>query len=59
MVFAAKTPFYFLYFASGTATLSNGNTANTGDLILIEDLTKVVINALECCNVIEIEVLLP
>src|SRR5688572_30315952 len=38
--FAAKTTWYFIYFASGTATLSNGNTAKTGDLIRIENGTE-------------------
>ena len=56
--FAAKTNWYFIYFASGTATLSNGNTAKTGDLIRIENGSDVTFHAQERCDVVEIEVLL-
>jgi environmental stress-induced protein Ves len=56
--FTAKTNWYFIYFASGTATLSNGNTAKTGDLIRIENGSDVNIHAQENCDVIEIVVLL-
>jgi environmental stress-induced protein Ves len=57
VAFTAKTTWYFLYFASGMATLSNGNTAKTGDLIRIG--SEVNIQAQEHCDVVEIEVLLP
>jgi environmental stress-induced protein Ves len=57
--FAAKTTWYFLYFASGTATLSNGNTAKTGDLIRVGNGSEVYIHAQERCDVVEIEVFLP
>ena len=56
--FAAKAPHYFIYFASGAAALSNGNTAKTGDLIRIENGSEVNIQAQERCDVVEIEVLL-
>ncbi|MBK0403373.1 HutD family protein [Adhaeribacter sp. BT258] len=59
MPLAAKTAWYFLYFASGTATLSNGITANTGDLIRLENGTTVDVHALEHCDLIAIEVSLP
>ena len=58
IVFSAKTAFYFLYFASGTATLSNGNTAKAGDLIWIEKDSEVNIQSKERCDVLEIEVVL-
>ena len=59
MTFTAKTPWNFLYFASGTATLSNGNTAKAGDLIWVENGSDVTIQAQERCDAVEIEVLLP
>jgi environmental stress-induced protein Ves len=59
MTFSAKTPWYFLYFASGTATLSNGNTGKAGDLIRIENESGINIQTQERCDVVEIGVLLP
>jgi uncharacterized protein len=59
MIFTAKTTFYFLYSASGTATLSNGNTAKPGDLLLIGMGPDVTIQAQEACDLVEIEVNLP
>lgn len=56
MVFTAKTAYYFLYFAAGKATLSNGNAAKTGDLIQIENGSELNIQAQERCDLIEIEV---
>ncbi len=56
MVFAAKTPYYFFYFASGTASLSNGNTAKKGNLIRIQDGSEVRIQAQEQCELVEIQV---
>jgi environmental stress-induced protein Ves len=59
IVFTAKTPYYFLYLAAGTATLSTGNTAKAGDLIQIEQGSEVSLQAQERCDLVEIEVSLP
>ncbi|MFC5269289.1 HutD family protein [Adhaeribacter terreus] len=58
MEFTGKTTYYFLFFATGTAILSNGNTAKPGDLIRIGNGTKVTIQAQERCDLVEIEVML-
>ena len=58
MVFTAKSAYYFLYLASGTAALSIGNTAKTGDLLRIENGSEVKTQALAPCDVVEIEVVL-
>src|SRR5690349_13959352 len=52
MTFTAKTAWYFLYVASGTATLSNGNTAKAGDLLQIEQGSEVEVQAQENCELI-------
>lgn len=54
--FTAKTTYYFLYFVSGTATLSNGYIAKTGDLIQIERGSFATIHAQTRCDLVEIEV---
>ena len=56
--FRAETAFYFLYFASGTAALPNGNKAKGGDLIWVEKEEKVSVEAVEGCDVVEIKVVL-
>ena len=58
-VFAPKSTWYFLYFASGTATFNNGNTAKTGDLVQIQNEPEMYVQAQEGCDVIEIGVSLP
>jgi environmental stress-induced protein Ves len=57
-VFTAKTDHYFIYLASGTATLSNGNTAKAGDLLGFNIGYSLTIHAQEACNLVAIEVLL-
>lgn len=57
--FTAKASFYFLYFASGLAKLSNGAIAKTGDLNQISVNPEVQIQAQEPCDIIEITVSLP
>jgi uncharacterized protein len=54
--YMAGSDYYFLYLASGKATLSNGNTANAKDLLWIEKGTDVTVYAQEPCDIIEIEV---
>ncbi|RYE59365.1 MAG: hypothetical protein EOP48_01135 [Sphingobacteriales bacterium] len=56
--FRAETAFYFLYLASGTATLSNGNTAKSGDLIWVEKGEEVGVEAVEVCDLVEVRVVL-
>jgi environmental stress-induced protein Ves len=57
--FRAETAFYFLYIASGMATLSNGITAKAGDLIWVKKGEEVGFEAVEDCDVVEIKVMLP
>lgn len=52
----AKTNDYFIYLASGTATLGNRNTANAGDLLRIENGSELTIRAEEPCDVVVIAV---
>jgi uncharacterized protein len=59
ITFAAKTGFYYIYVASGTAALSDGDIVRTGDLISIAENSGVTIRTKEPCNLIEIEVSLP
>jgi environmental stress-induced protein Ves len=54
--FTSTANFYFLYLVSGTATLSNGNTAIAGDLLWIEQETEAELQVLVPCDIIEIEV---
>ncbi len=54
--YMAGSDYYFLYLASGQATLSNGNTANSKDLLWIEKGTDVTAYAQEPCDIIAIEV---
>jgi environmental stress-induced protein Ves len=54
--FTAETDYSFIYFASGTATLSNGNTAKPGDLVWIGNGADLAIDAHECCDLVVIEV---
>lgn len=56
-LFTSKTEYFFIYLDTGTATLSNGNTAKAGDLLQIENGTDITIDAKETCNLITIEVL--
>ena len=54
--FTATGDYEFIYLASGTATLSNGNTANAGDLLWIGNGSDLTIDAQECCDLVVIEV---
>lgn len=54
--FIAKPDYYFVYFASGIATLSNGNTAKSGDLLQFDKSSSLIIYAQEPCDLIAIEV---
>jgi environmental stress-induced protein Ves len=54
--FTGTTGHDFVYFASGTATLNNGNTAKAGDLLWIGANTDLDITAQDCCDLIVIEV---
>jgi environmental stress-induced protein Ves len=56
--FTARTDYYFIYLASGRASLSNGNTAKVGDLIRIGNESQLTISALETCDLVVIEVVL-
>ena len=56
--YTGTTGFDFIYFATGTATLSNGNTAKAGDLLWIPKDTDLDVQAQECCDLVLIEVLL-
>jgi environmental stress-induced protein Ves len=52
------TGYDFIYIATGTATLSNGNTAKAGDLLWLESGDDLDIHAQECCDLVMIEVTL-
>lgn len=54
--FTAKTGYYFIFLASGSAALSNGNAASAGDLLQIGKGTEVTIRAQEPCDLVVIEV---
>jgi environmental stress-induced protein Ves len=54
--FTATTDYYFIYLAVGVASLSNGNTTKTGDLLWIENGTKLSIHAQAVCELVVIEV---
>jgi len=56
--FIATTDHYFLYLASGTATLSNGNMAIGGDLLWIGRDSELSMHAQNVCDLVVIEVLL-
>lgn len=55
-LFTAATEFYFIYLASGTAAVSNGDIAKAGDLLWIQYKTDVTIHAEEPCELVLIEV---
>lgn len=55
----AKTNYYFIYLASGTTTLSNGNIATAGDLLHVAIGSVITIHAQESCDLIAIEVCIP
>ena len=55
--FTGTTGYDFIYLATGTATLSNGNTAIAGDLLWIGIGSDLDIHAQECCDLVVIEVL--
>src|SRR5688572_4699738 len=59
ITFAAKTTWHFVYFAAGTATFKNDNTAKTGDLIQLENGSEVNFQTHEGCDLVEIQVALP
>lgn len=54
--FTAKTDHYFIFLASGTATLSSGNTAKAGDLLRIGNGSELTVHAQESCDLVIIEV---
>ena len=54
--FTGTSGYDFIYFASGTATLNNGHTANAGDLLWISRDSDLDIHAQECCDLVIIEV---
>lgn len=56
--FIGKTDYYFIYLATGTATLSNGNTTKAGDLLWIGKGTDLTVHSQETCNLALIEVTL-
>lgn len=58
-LFTATTEYYFIYLATGTALLSNGNTAKAGDLLRITNGASLTIQAQEPCDLVQIEVTLP
>jgi uncharacterized protein len=55
-LFTATTNHYFIYLASGKATIDNGNTVNMGDLLWIGNGTDIIINAEAVCELVVIEV---
>lgn len=55
-IYKADSDYYFLYLASGQATLSNGNTANAKDLLWIGKGADIIVYAQEPCDIIAIEV---
>lgn len=55
-LYTGKTDHYFIYLASGTAILSNGNTAKAGDLVQITKGTDLTMHAQEFCDLVEIDV---
>lgn len=54
--FTATTDYYFVFLASGTAALSTGSTARTGDLLRIGKETALSLQAQEPCDLVIIEV---
>ena len=54
--FTASTDHYFIYIATGTATLSDGGIVKEGDLIGISKGTEIEIHTQVACDVIVIEV---
>jgi environmental stress-induced protein Ves len=57
--FTAKTGYFFIYLASGSATLGNGNTAKAGDLLRIDKDSELTMHAQEGCDLVAIEVTYP
>lgn len=57
--FTAKTGYYFIYLATGKGILSNGQTANAGDLLWIGNGEDIAIDAQDTCELVVIEVFLP
>ena len=54
--FTGTTGYDFIYLASGSATLSNGNAAKAGDLLWLEKDSDLDVHAQECCDLVMIEV---
>ena len=54
--FTGTTGYDFIYLTTGTATLSNGNTAKAGDLLWLGKDSDLDIHAQECCDLVVIEV---
>ena len=52
----ASTNYYFVYLDSGTASLSNGDSAKAGDLLWIEKGSELTIHAQQDCDVVVIKV---
>lgn len=57
--FQATTDYYFIFLASGTATLGNGSPAKAGDLLRVGNQTEVILHAQEPCDLVVIEVTTP
>ena len=57
--FNATSEYYFIYFAFGGAALSNGNTAQAGDLLRITRGSDLTVQAQVSCDLVVIEVLPP
>lgn len=56
--YTGTTDHDFIYLATGTATLNNGNIVKAGDLIWLGKDADLDIHAQECCDLILIEVTL-
>jgi environmental stress-induced protein Ves len=55
MKFTAKANYYFIYLASGTAGLSDGNTAKAGDLLRLDKGFSLSMHAQESSDLVIIE----
>jgi uncharacterized protein len=57
--FTANTDHYFIYVASGSATLDKGDSAKAGDLLWVGKASDLSIQAQEPCDLVVIEVVTP
>ncbi len=58
-LFIAKADHYFIYFVTGTGTLSNGKKTKAGDLLWLEKGTDISVHAQESCDLVTIEIVNP